>query len=289
MAWNRPDENATKRKTAPRFGRGALAGVIVAALAAGALYWLMGGDPKPAKKAAETAKKPAQIVEVQPSISTNVVEEEEVAKPEKPKYWEVDAAHTNGFSKMMMLKWEHYHRPPAKYTNDTSRVHRERYEIFAHRSENTIAGYLTITPGTTLIGNGPRIDENFKRDFLKSLEEPIVISKDDSDYDRELKQMVRDAKIEMKAWMDEGKDIGEIFSSTHQELQKLASYRQQFEKDLKDIVKEGGYTEQDIDDYVTAANMMLEKKGVAPIKLGPISKRALLRHCQPSAAPNQAK
>ena len=33
---------------------------------------------------------------------------------------------------------------------------------------------------------------------------------------------------------------------------------------------------QDIDDFVTAANKMLEQKGIAPISLSPITRRRLM-------------
>ena len=62
-----------------------------------------------------------------------------------------------------------------------------------------------------------------------------------------------------------------------EELQRLSVYRTEIESAFREMTSKPGITEQDIDDFVESANIMLEAKGIEPMTLGPIAKRRLLR------------
>ena len=208
------------------------------------------------------------------------------AEPNKPidshpeplkKFWAVDAAHTNGFTEMQMRKWRKEHMPPPGYTNNAVLTRpKPKYAIFNHSCENLIAAYLTLTPGEGMVGT-PILGERFRQQFLKSLEEPIIVSKDDSPEDAQLKRDMIATKIDLKARMDEGEDICKILSDTHKEVQDLACYKTLLQKEIRDAAKNPDMTMQDVDDLIQAANIMLDKKGIAPITLGPISRRLIQR------------
>ena len=177
----------------------------------------------------------------------------------------------------MQLRWKHYHVPPAIFTNTLSRTQPpEKYEIFEHWSENRIASYLTMEPGQGLVGT-PVFDDTLESDFLKSCEEPIIVNKDDSEYNAALKRQMIETKIEIRQRMADGEKLGDILLETHKEMQKLAAVKSEIEQLVHESLKEAK-SEADIDDLMTAANKMLEDKGVAPISLNPVIKRNLMRH-----------
>ena len=175
------------------------------------------------------------------------------------------------------MKWNIHHRPPAAYTNNTSQTEpRPAYAIFDTRSDNSIAALLTVPPGTAAVGD-PEYELWFTRDFLKSLETPIIVTKDDTPEEAQLKRDMIATKIDLKARYDAGEDIALIMKESREELQRLSVYRTEIESAFREMTSKPGITEQDVDDFVESANIMLEAKGIAPMTLGPIAKRRLLR------------
>ena len=276
--WNRPDKGSGKslkaRTRKASVVKGISAGALVVALAVGAWHFL--GREQGAAIPEGAPKKPSMIAESKPEIATP--KPVATPKPEKHlRFWEVDAAHTNGFTEMQMRKWRKEHMPPPGYTNNAVLTRpKPKYAIFNHKSENLIAAYLTLPPGDGMIGT-PVLGDRFRNDFLRSLEEPIIVSKDDSPENAQLKRDMIAAKIDLKARMDEGEDICKILSDTHKEVQDLARYKTMLRKEIRDAAKNPDMTMQDVDDLVNAANKMLDAKGIAPITLGPISRRLIQR------------
>lgn len=254
-----------------------VAGTVVVALVLGTLCFLASGTgevgravvEKPRRKAARTAA--VSPKRVAPGAS-------ETVRPARPlRFWEVDAAHTNGFTEMQMRKWRKEHMPPPGYTNNAVLTRpKPRYAIFKHPCENLIAAYLTLKPGEGMVGT-PVVGERFRRQFLKSLEEPITVTEEDSPEDARLKRDMIATKADLKARMDAGEDVCKILSDTHREVQDLARYKSMLQKEVHEAAKNPDMTMQDVDDLLKAANMMLDAKGVAPITLGPISRRLIQR------------
>ena len=279
MAWN-GSEGAAKpqkveRKAKPSAWRGLIAAIIVIGGAAGICLYFFG----PATVGGQRNKdktKPGKIAKVTPDIAP--AQTEELKSPEKPlRFWEVDAAHTNGFTEMQMRKWRKEHMPPPGYTNNAVLTKpKPAYAIFNHPCENLIAAYLTLTPGEGMIGS-PILGERFRQQFLKSLEEPIIVTEDDTPEQAQLKRDMIATKIELKARMDEGEDICQIMSDTHREVQELSRYKTMLQQEVRDAAKNPEMTMDDVDDLINAANMMLDAKGIAPITLGPITRHLIQR------------
>ena len=152
---------------------------------------------------------------------------------------------------------------------------RPAYAIFAHESENKIAALISIEPGTQLFGTQV-YNERFKEDFMKSCEEPIIITEDDDEFTRQLKSTIIELKIELRDRMRAGEDICQIMADSRKELQRLGMVRREIEKMLKDEVRAKATSDDDIDDYIKAANILLESKGIAPIKINPVLRRSLM-------------
>lgn len=275
---------AKLRKASPKGGgkpsgvfKGALAGIIVVAVAVAAFWLLTSGKSAPEKP---KEKKSAKIAEATPSLAKPEVVEAVEPKVEKPKplrKWEYPVSRTNELSDAELRKWKVMHRPPPGYTNDTARTEAPpEYAIFNHRSENEIACLLTMRPGETLVGT-PTYGKRFTDDFLKSCEEPIIVTEDDTPEQAELKKLMNETKIDLRARMAEGEDLGQILLDTRAEYQRLAAYRQSLEQEINELKKDDSLSMEDIDDFVSAANKLLEDKGIAPLKLSPITRRMLMR------------
>lgn len=277
MSWNRPQENqaakscsSVSRSKAKTYGLVAvLAAVVCALIVIGFLCSSADED-----QARESAGK-SLIKEVKPAAAPkSKIEKAEDVKKEIP-YWQRPT--TNGLTKWQIEAWKQYRRPPPRLTN-TYFITRspERFEIFPTRAENEIAMLLTIEPGTPLIGS-PDYGDWFKEQFMKSCETPIIISDSDDEYQRELKKMMRDVKIELRQRMADGEDIGKIMSDTRNELQRLGIVRQELENDMREMITKKAKSGSDIDDYVSALNKMLEDKGMAPFEMSPIMKQRMIK------------
>ena len=262
------------RQSAPNVLQGIAAGAIVIALATGAWYLLKQKHVEPVHNA--KVNKPSRIVEATPKIpSISVAPEPESPAPEEVPYWERESP--EGLTFRQKMKWNIHHRAPAAYTNNTSQTEQQpAYAIFDTRSENSIAALLTVPPGTSAVGD-PEYELWFTRDFLKSLETPIIVTKDDTPEEAQLKRDMIATKIDLKARYDAGEDIALVMKEAREELQRLSVYRTEIESAFREMTSKPGITEQDIDDFVESANIMLEAKGIEPMTLGPIAKRRLLR------------
>ena len=242
--------------------------------------WLLTWTPKTEVEDDDSVnKKSAPITAVQPSAAPKPATMPTNALPAKKKTrkWEYPESRTNELSAAELRKWKVMHRPPPGYTNDTSRTEPQpKYAIFKHNSENEIASLLTMTPGETLVGT-PHYTKKLTEDFLKSLETPIVVSEEDSPEDAELKRAMIETKIELKQRLDAGEDLGQILLDTRSQYQDLARYKMTLEQEFSALRKNPDISMQDIEDFMTAANQLLEQKGIAPLKLSPISRRMLMR------------
>lgn len=160
-------------------------------------------------------------------------------------------------------------------TNNFHTATRGAYEIFEHHTDNAIASILTIKPGEGMIGT-INFKGRFKDAFLESLKQPITVSEDDTDEQKELKRAVSETRQELKQALDRGEDIEQIMNDARVEAQRLAIYRAQLKEDIDKFVKEHPGSTQDMEDMVNAANKMLEEHGIAPIKYGPLVKQKFL-------------
>ena len=180
----------------------------------------------------------------------------------------------------IMLPSGRLHFIRGEVTNDLSRtVKRDWFAIFDRQCDNEIALCLTIEPGQVLVGT-PLFRGRFLKDFLASLKEPIIPLQDDSEEIKELKRAVNAAKIELKEAYDRGEDIEQLMMETRKQLQDLGIYKQALESDLRDAIKMSAESTEDIDDFIKAANKLLEDKGIAPMELNLMARKRLERMVQ---------
>lgn len=281
MAWNGSDNTGSvpakpagsKSAASGSVTKVLLAAAVVAALCAAVVVcFLLRDSGKPVPKAPEKPSS-GKIAEVAPIVVTNRVP---VAPKEEGKKVEIRKLEDGRFMKYVDGKeaWMYPRRsidPPAR-TNGQNRVLSIEQRIFKYRSDMEIAGLLMAQPGDMSIGD-PEYDKFFKQDFLKSLVDPAFPREGDTEEERELKKAVTEVKAELKERYDAGEDLAKIMYDARKELRELGAYKQELEEEVRKRAKDGSLSAEDIEDLVDAANVMLESRGIAPIRKG-----GFLRH-----------
>ena len=158
-------------------------------------------------------------------------------------------------------------RPMNQYRSKTS--------IFKNRAEHEIARLLTMRPGQSMIGMR-RYDSQFEADYAESLSAPIIVKDDDPPEVAEMKRAMIEAKIEISDRMRQGEKLSDILEETRSELMRLSRVKRGIEKLVRDEARNQNVTDADVADYITAANKLLEKEGIAPINGSSIIRNNIL-------------
>ena len=154
--------------------------------------------------------------------------------------------------------------------------------VFKTRPENEIATLLTAMPGETILALR-RYDETFESEFMKSLENNLEVTEDDTPARAELKRAMVEMKKELAERIKAGEKLGDILEEARSELRRLADYRRNLEKMVSEAARNPESAEQDVADCLAAANKMLTDNGLKPIKSGIVRKNLIMR------AKNQTK
>ena len=223
-------------------------------------------------------KKPSRISVATPSPATRVLPKEKVAskdKSDKPVGPQKVGEERDGY---VLLPNGKMHRRRGVKTVEPGGVDRSHpAAIFDHSTDNEFAVILTLQPGESLIGGPLRHGKDYEASFRESLKTPIIVSEDDSDEVKALKRAVIEARLQMKEALDRGEDIKKIIADSYEEAQKLAIYKDTLREQVNAASNEENMTDEELDDLITAANQMLEAKGIAPMKFGALT-RARIRN-----------
>ena len=149
---------------------------------------------------------------------------------------------------------------------------KRREDIFKHHSERTIAAVILLSPGSFVLQR-PIYDESFDMSFRKSLEEPTLFSNDDTPDERELKEAVNDVKAELAERMRNGEKPSEILTECMNTAYELGKYKRDIEELLLEIEEDPTKSNQDVEDFVNAANKMLRDKGAAELPMPTLFRR----------------
>lgn len=264
MAWNKPSENAAGRRvnvdaTSSSRHRWCIAGAIVVLGAAVAAWWLW---PAEETRQDATSTKEGLIKEVEASVPAkaeavkeDVVEYKHVKNGKYMKY-------VNGEPVWSYPKYKDY---GPSHTVKVTRVKSFIEKTFHNYADRQIASLITHRPGDKIVGS-PRYENGFKEQFLKSLTEPELPTADDTPEQRQLKRDVVAVKADLKARLDAGEDIAAIMSDTRQKLRELSVYKRELEAEVSKHAHADEVSAEDLEDFVTAANRMLEARGIEPFK-----------------------
>lgn len=184
----------------------------------------------------------------------------------------------------------------------SGRLHTIRHEItsgvtrvslidktFVHETDCMLAQVLVDEPGVTVVGDINLTFDGFDKNFLKTLDDPIVYDKNDTPYVKELKMGVQSLRQELKERMDKGGDINAIMVETYKQMQELGLYRQELEEEVIKLSGED-LTQKDYEDLISAANQMLQERGSKPLELPSTLRHAIrLRKIQEETAAKAKK
>ena len=261
-------QNNVKKPAAKRIGlvRLAVWSVIGIGVASVAYFFAIQSDTVTEKR--ENTAKKGLIAEVTPEIpqggkETKGVPVENVKKPERRKgeiWYTVDG------KKMITVEKDGDLQDVEVFVPKNRPVSKTR--IFAHKSENAIANLMYTVPGTPTFGRTNFT--GYQEDFLKSCDEPIIVEEGDDDFTKQLKIDVREMKITLKDCIDAGENLDQILTETREELKKLAIVRKTVEDQVRKLASKEGVTEEDLNDLKHAANIMLEAKGIPPLRANKI-------------------
>ena len=278
MGWNGSGRVSTTRKTEPRksaalakpsYLRGILAGLAVAVVAGLVVYFVMGRDEHP-QRAEESGKQDRKIAQKKPHLpsKTNRVARAEAAKP-VPRIRVKPGPGNTGYS--------HIDYGPIQTNKPIKARQWIADRCFPCTTDRKIAGFLLMTPGDSVIGEYENYYKNFNKQFLRSLETPIIIEETDTAEEKELKEAVRDMRKELKDRLDAGEDLEKTMKDTWYQMKELAAYKEDLEKQVKQIFKEkrGKLSDQDMADLINAANEMLDSRGVSRLAMPSFLSRRL--------------
>ena len=272
--WNRSTGNQpTKRDAkAPSKRKGLVAG-LVTVIALGALcLWMFSGD----EEAAASKKKDRGLIkEVTPAAAPKA----KPAEPEKPKHKvEVKKLPNGQLMKYVDGKevWAYPRQDPAKYgavTSSMAQACRQlEQRVFDCTSDKQLAYLANYRPGDEF---GDGLDTRaFTKNFLKSLETPIIVMHDDPENVAELKRGVIELRKELKARYDAGEDIKKLVDDTIADYQRMGAYKMEITKAIQNLAKDPDVTQEEMDAFVNEANKMLDAKGLTRAVLtGAVRKR----------------
>lgn len=272
--WNKPvDNQPRKAPKKPSAMRGVVAGLVVVALAAAAVcYVLFSGDK--AKKPVREDTKKGLIKEVTPAAAPTNKPPTQAQKLKKrypwldiPDDWNKPYPPQAYWPDGRLKQHTRYVKIVTNYINDVCIAW--EHKVFPEGGANLeIASLLTIEPGEDILGDY-NYGDSFVKSFLRQLNTPIVVSKDDTDEAKALKEAVRQTRMDLKKRYDAGEDIAKIMNDSRKELIELSLYRQELDMKVAELRAEnkGKFSAKDIRDLYGAANQMLEDRGCKPLTL----------------------
>ena len=98
---------------------------------------------------------------------------------------------------------------------------------------------------------------------------------EDSEETKELKRQVIEIKADLKARMDAGEDISKIMEETENELRAMSAYQKDLTSELKALRLDDSVSDDEFEDYVKAANILLKERGMGEIKMPKIHQARL--------------
>ncbi|MBQ3344080.1 MAG: hypothetical protein IJG84_19430 [Kiritimatiellae bacterium] len=264
MAWNRNNSRSQRGAAAARKPRVLLVALVLLVLGAGVWWAVRGGG---GTASATDVRKAGRIAERKPDLPKARVEEAprgEVAERRSNVPPEQRVMHTNVYG--YVINRPHTAVVITNKLDDAEKPVEER--IFSNSADQKIAGLLLLEPGEMLVGDATSLfGRGFTRAFLKSIETPIVVEEGDDQFTAELKRAVREAKKELKAKYDAGEDIGKLMLEEVRELQEIGLYREELKDQVAKFSRDKSQSEEDLGDFVKAANMLLESRGGKPLKM----------------------
>lgn len=255
-APKRKKSSAPSKPLPPSVLRGAVAGIVVVALA-GALFLVFGNrDVKPEEKSDKKSNNIREVAAGVPTGNTDTQKEsgygdevvrektleEKLMEGKDPHDWIVI---TNRHGKIKCVRLFH---PGGEQPTP----------IFAHMSENELDEICLGEPGERVMDIP--LDERFRADLTQALIDPIEILPEDSEEVAEKKNQMIALKEEIRDAIKKGEDPIALIREAMEERNRIATYRENVIEMIAEKKREGA-TEEELNDMRAAANKLLSDKG----------------------------
>jgi len=146
-------------------------------------------------------------------------------------------------------------------------------KLFGTHAENYICGLMRTTPGNRIIM--ARLPANFDEEFKAHIADPVEITEEDTEEDIELKRQMHEFKKAAAELIGEGMTPTEIILQERKELNRIADHRAMCAAEIGRLKREGA-SEQEIEDCVNAANIVMEQYGARKFMTDSQIKKMLL-------------
>ena len=262
MSWNRPKEGIGDRGLGiggRRDGwlKGLVAGVVVV-LGSAVAAWLLWPDAKP-PRSTSTSTSTSLIRETKPArapaaeVVTNLPPGKRIlqiirSRGGRKNLTDADKAEIAALRKEQLEKAGIPVPPPA----GTS--------AFECHSDQVISMVLT---GGDDIPPFPGTEEDLEREFIRSLDIPIVINEDDSEQVKAAKRTVAEARVEIDAEMKKGRGFREILEEYRQRVMDDAAQRKEVKDMAREMMRNG--EGESVDAFLDKANRILEDRGIEAV------------------------
>jgi septal ring factor EnvC (AmiA/AmiB activator) len=90
-----------------------------------------------------------------------------------------------------------------------------------------------------------------------------------------VKEAVKETRQDLKKRFDNGEDIAQTIYEAQKELQELGAYKNELRLQLEQLSRKRDMTEKDMDDYLRAANEMLESRGCSKLTMPELMRRSI--------------
>lgn len=286
MAWNGSDNTGSvpakpagsKPAASGSVTKVLLSAAVVAALCAAVVVcFLLRDSGKPVPKAPE---KPSggKIAEVAPAATNRAVKAEEPTKPltaEEKRLKEIAEIEARYAGKEMpngIATHLYYLKNPPKISITTKRP----YDCFAYTAERSIASLVLAEPGTEFLDQ-LEFGASFDNEFVNALLAKNEPAEGDDEKTLAMKSAVDEAKHEIaRICREEGKKPSEVMN----EYAKMMYDLGKFERNIREMVSEArrnpDLSDDDVIDFLEAANKLREERGLPPFKIPSLAKRGLM-------------
>ena len=242
-----------------------------------AWWWVGGRGGASVPDVPVVPKVPSRIKEHQPVVVTNAPKNSaEKSRAEQQAEWKRRGYPKNPWGSKIPADLEY--KPHWLYTEeDYARIdpsYSARHAEFKKRSAANPWKTTSDSQLSTLLFADPSqpnlsipFDRHFVKQFVDSLDKPIVIDpeKDSAELQEQKKTMIA-VREALKKEMDAGNDITEILNAERETQQRLRGLRENLMANLREIEKTVA-SEQEMSDYIEAANQMLEKEGLSKVRM----------------------
>lgn len=156
-------------------------------------------------------------------------------------------------------------------------------KTFNHSADVELGNLLMVEPGEDLLGDSEGMYRGFGEELDEALSEPVYYDKNDTELQRALKESVKELREELDARRKAGENIEKLMEDTRNQLKELALYKQEIEDQVREMSTDN-LTQKEYEDILSAANQMLEERGIKPLELPTTLKHTIrLRKIQEEA------